>query len=302
MPRDPENKGLGISLRPPDDGGEDNAGRINADAREGSAESDATEVDDDEGGEPRGTARKEDRAVETPVLREEPASARPRAGEPEDDLTSDEPWDEEEEVEEDEQELVDYLGELTELGWYRAQTTFSAADDDRHLSDDDPLTRRLRHGTPIYHGRPTDPGDPGDDTPLVLSAEDVVGLGEAKKGGAQERCPTDWLATLGEARARLERTIRHLQRGTHRFHDPGLDEFFYMLMEPGPRNPESWCKEARLHVERWAKEGTDEEVWALIALREGWRPPDSAIERAVWRYVTGDDEVVELEPVKPFEF
>jgi hypothetical protein len=175
----------------------------------------------------------------------------------------------------------------------------SAADDDSHLSDDDPLARRLRHGTPIYHGRRAEAWEEGDDTPLVLSAEDVLGLGEAEKGVAPERCPTGWPATLGEARARLERTIRHLQRGTHRFHDPGLDEFFYMLMEPGPRDPESWCKEARLHVERWAKEGTDEEVWALIALREGWRPPDSAIERAVWRYVTGNDEGGESEDLPP---
>ena len=231
-------------------------------------------------------------------MREEPATALPRGGEPEDDLSGDEPWDEEE-GEEDEQELVNYLGELTELGWYRAQTTFAAEDTDRYLSDDDPLAWRLRHDTPIYHGRPTDLGAPGDDTPLVLSAEDVLGLGEAEKGGAQERCPADWLATLGEARARLERTIRHLQRGTHRFHDPGLDEFFDMLMASGPRNPESWCKEARLYVERWAKEGTDEEVWALIALREGWRPPDSAIERAVWQYVTGNDEGCESEDLPP---
>jgi hypothetical protein len=299
LTRDAETKGLAISLRPPDDDGEDNAGETNLDARGDSAESDATEGDEDEGGEARGTTRKEDRAVETPVLREEHANARPRAGEPEDDLSGDEPRDEDEGEEEDEQESVDYLGELTELAWYRAQTVFAVEDTDSYLSDDDPLVRRLRHGTPIYHGRLTDPGAPGDDTPLVLSAEDVLGLGGAEEGGAQERCPTDRLATPGEARARLERTIRQLQRGRHRFHDPGLDEFFYMLMEPGPRNPESWCKEGRLHVERWAKEGTDEEVWALIALREGWSPPDSAIERAVWQYVTGNDEGGESEDLPP---
>jgi hypothetical protein len=287
---------MGISLRLPD-GGEDDPEGPDVDMPEGSPAPGA--ADEDEGDESRGNAQEENRAVETPVLQEEPASARPRAEETEDNFVGDELWEEEEEVEEDERELVDYLGELTELGWYRAQTTFAATDDDRHLSDDDPLARRLRHDTPIYHGRPKEPGKPGDDTPLVLSAEDVLGLGEAKKGVTQERCPTGWPATLGEARARLERTIRHLQRGTHRFHDPGLDEFFYMLMEPGPRNPESWCKEARLHVERWAKEGTDEEVWALIALREGWRPPDSAIERAVWRYVTGNDEGGESEDLPP---
>jgi hypothetical protein len=33
-------------------------------------------------------------------------------------------------------------------------------------------------------------------------------------------------------------------------------------------------------------EETSEEIWALTALREGWRPPDKAIEEAVLRRLT----------------
>jgi hypothetical protein len=47
---------------------------------------------------------------------------------------------------------------------------------------------------------------------------------------------------------------------------------------------------------KWANEGTSEELWVLVALKEGWPPPDAAIERAVWRRVTGIDEEVDLEP------
>ena len=43
-----------------------------------------------------------------------------------------------------------------------------------------------------------------------------------------------------------------------------------------------------MHAELWRKEGTSEELWALVALTGRWRAPDSAIEQKVWaRVATG---------------
>jgi hypothetical protein len=45
---------------------------------------------------------------------------------------------------------------------------------------------------------------------------------------------------------------------------------------------------ASLHAELWDNEGTGEDVWALVALRDGWFVPDGAIEEAVlWRATSG---------------
>jgi hypothetical protein len=62
-----------------------------------------------------------------------------------------------------------------------------------------------------------------------------------------------------------------------------------------------------LHAELWRKEGTSEELWALVALTGRWRAPDSAIKQKVWARVstgciaTQDYEVVE-NPGPDYEF
>jgi hypothetical protein len=97
-----------------------------------------------------------------------------------------------------------------------------------------------------------------------------------------------WPATLEEMDAHLKRIIPLLQRGPLPFYDPGLDHW-YCYAQDAPRfsgDPEKLCKPAYLHVERWVNEETREEIWALTALREGWRPPDKAIEGAVLGRVT----------------
>jgi hypothetical protein len=60
-----------------------------------------------------------------------------------------------------------------------------------------------------------------------------------------------------------------------------------------PNDTEKVCSEAYLHAELWKNQETQEEVWALVALREGWRVPDEAIEDAVWRRVTNGPSTVE---------
>jgi hypothetical protein len=62
-----------------------------------------------------------------------------------------------------------------------------------------------------------------------------------------------------------------------------------------------------LHAELWRKEGTPEELWALVALTGRWRAPDSAIEQKVWaRVATGriatQDCVVVENPGPDYEF
>jgi hypothetical protein len=53
---------------------------------------------------------------------------------------------------------------------------------------------------------------------------------------------------------------------------------------------EKACKPAFLHVEHWRNEHTGEKIMAFVALQEGWRVPDEAIEKAVWRRVTADPD------------
>jgi hypothetical protein len=48
-----------------------------------------------------------------------------------------------------------------------------------------------------------------------------------------------------------------------------------------PRDMEKSCKEPACTPSSGSNEGTGEDVWALVALRDGWYVPDGAIEEAV---------------------
>jgi hypothetical protein len=105
--------------------------------------------------------------------------------------------------------------------------------------------------------------------------------------------------------ARLRRLVNLLQQGTRRFYDPSFDEWcFESRINASPDSPNRF-KEAYLHAELWRNEGTGEELWALVALREGWRVPEEAIEEAVWSRVaprpTTDKIVLEVSD-SAFEF
>jgi hypothetical protein len=257
LSRNPEDKGLGIYLRTPGDDGEDGSEGPDADAREKAMETGPIEENEDEEGESR----------------EEDA---------EDDSASDE-------LEDPEEEDVDHLGELTELGWYRAQISFIAEDSlEDYPLDEDPVVHRLRHAVPIYAGYCLDPrNDEFDDTPRTVTAEDVLNL-EAENKSEEELRSMGWPATPEEMATHLKRIIPLLQGGALPFYDPGLDAW-YCLDPDAPQfsgDPEKLCKPAYCHCELWVNEETSEEIWALTALREGWRPPDKAIEEAVLLRVT----------------
>ena len=79
----------------------------------------------------------------------------------------------------------------------------------------------------------------------------------------------------------LRRAISWLQDGERGFWDPGLDDW-YAYLGRYPDDPEKLCKDVYLHAELWSNEATGEQIWALVALKVGWRVPDEAIEEAVW--------------------
>jgi hypothetical protein len=276
VPREPEEAGLGISLRPLDEGGGD--GSKDSD---GATEEDfETDGEDDEGDLPRDTAWSSSPAIEGADSREEEATARSREEEAQDDFSDDG-------LDEEEDEEMDPLAELTERGWFRAQTSFPMGDGPAEdLPDDDPFVRRLRHSIPIYQG----PGfwKVGDDFPRVLTAEEVFDrwLPDDDEDGPSA---VDRPTTPDEARECLKRVVPLLQAKLRDFYDPGYFFFCEMAMVRASDDPNKWCREAYLHAELWRNQETGEELWVLIALRKGWRPPDKAIEEVVyWRVTTSE--------------
>lgn len=283
VPRDQEEAGLGISLHAPgDDGPED------PDAEEDPSEDRDTDEEGQEGGLSRGSARNGDRAIESPLSPDEDAIARSRDQDDGEDLMNGNP----------EEAEVDHIAELTELGWYRAQSTFSAEGvSENYSEDEDPVARVLRYEVGIYKGRDWWSGVYGNPTPYVLTAEHLFEMGP---GTEEDRLSGRWPATPEEMVERLEKVIPLLQAGEHRFWDPGYSDWCARELIDHPRDMEKACKEAYLHAERWKNQETGEELWALVALKEGWRVPDEAIEEAVWDWVTVDpdasDEVETEEP------
>jgi hypothetical protein len=85
---------------------------------------------------------------------------------------------------------------------------------------------------------------------------------------------------------RLRGAVSYLQAETRRFWDVGLSAWYAGMRISRPTDMEKVCKEASLHAELWTNEGTGEEVWALVALRDGWYVPEGAIEEAVFLRVT----------------
>jgi hypothetical protein len=289
LSRNPTNNALGITLRLAHENGEDSSEGPDADAREGSTSSGATGEDEEEERESRESAREEDRAVEDPVSSEEDAIALSRGEEDEDGITGRELWN----------PLVttDPLEELTELGWFRVQTDFVTEESsEEDLLGEDPVVRRLRHGIPIYQGwSPKNCHDYLDDTPWAVTAEDVYKL-EAKEKNEEELRSIGWPSTAEEMETHIKRVIPLLQRGPHHFFDPGLADWYDNSPDaPFVSDQEDLCKPAYLHAELWVNEETSEELWALTALKPGWRPPEKAIEGAVWLRVPdprGEDTVI----------
>jgi hypothetical protein len=100
-----------------------------------------------------------------------------------------------------------------------------------------------------------------------------------------------------------------LQSKSRQFWDVGFSDWYAAMQLDHPRDIEKVCKPAYLHAERWRNEHTSEELWALVALQEGWRVPEEAIEEAVWRRVTFGPRTAEEnesdappEEEGPFEF
>ncbi len=284
VPRDPGESVSGISLSPPDD--EDGA-----DADEGPEESEAEEEDpepvrntgEEENGEervPRGSARAGGRAVDGPLSPEKVPIARSR--EEEDGFVF---GDDEIEGDGTDEDDVDRIAGLTGLGWYRAQTVFTPeGDTEAGPPDGDPVARRLRHEVGIFKGRGGRSDAIGDPTPLAFTAEDLFEAGPPSgDGGAGDASP--WPATPEQMPGRLRRAVYLLQAGERKFWDPGLSDWYEQIWTT-PRDAEKVCRDANLHAELWVNDGTAEEIWTFVALREGWYVPDRAIEDAVWRRAT----------------
>jgi hypothetical protein len=199
-------------------------------------------------------------------------------------------------------EELDYPSELAKLGWVRAQTIFGTED----LAEDDPLhgdpvARALRHGIPIYRGHALDDRCEFDDNPWVVTAEDVLNL-EAEKKTAEELRTSGWPTTPEEMDARLKWVLPLLVAKPYPFYDPDRAEWYSGAMVKWPTDPEKLCNQALLHAERWVNQETSEALWTLVAFQKGRRPPDEAIERAVYYRVTGGGEAMDLEPPDRYDF
>ena len=201
-------------------------------------------------------------------------------------------------------EDVDYSGKLTKLGWHRTEhigAADSVSEDDP--LDRDPVARKLRHTVPIYYGRRAESWEFEVDTPWIGTTEDVFKLKDKKLLEEVETYSAGWPATPAEMDVRLRQVLSLLVAKPRPFYDPDRAEWWCSRDLNWPRDPEKMCKEALLHAERWEHEETSEVLWALIAFKKGRRPPDEAIEQAVWRRVTGNDEEEDLMPShKQFKF
>ncbi len=292
LSRDPENKGLGISLRTPGDGREDSTNEPDAVTKE---EDSSHPTDEDEEGEPRASARDEHRAVESAFSPDEDPTARSRGDEPEYSFAGDElhevTWPE------------DCLEELSALGWFCAETAFEAEDSSEgYFMDKDPVAYRLRHKVGIFQGYGWVPYAYDGPTVLVVATEDVLELRANHKEEEALRSAGGWPSTPQEMGARLGQVIPLLQAEPHPFLDLGLADWYSQAGVPFPRDPEKLCRPAYLHAEKWKREGSDEELWALVALREGWSPPDRAIEFAVWFRATNQSLTIESSDEDDFQF
>ena len=185
---------------------------------------------------------------------------------------------------------MDHRAELEGLGWYRARTAFAEGVvpvRDDPPEEEDPVARALRRAVGIYPGPRTDLRAYEHATPLAVTAEDVLGMVAegvaAGRSAARPGTPEEMADHL------LRRAIPYLQSGPNRFWDPLVSEWCDFHDFRDPKDPERACKEACLHAELWRREGTSEEVWALVALRGGRPVPTRAIERAVWWRVTDQE-------------
>ena len=264
VPRDPEEAGLGISLRPLGDDGGDGSEDPDPDTQENPAQDRDTDEEDEEGDKSREGSQDDDHAIEGAH---------------------------EEEADEDlvgprEKEVDDHLADLTKRGWFRAQTSFPVEDpSEAGLLDEDPVAYRLRHEIPIFHGRRAESWYYSSDIPLVVSAEEVLGTEAQHKIEKELRSAAVWPSTPEEMAAHLCRVIPLLQSRQYPFLDPGFIEWAEWE-DASWNDPEKECKEAYLHAELWRNQDTGEELWALVALRPGWSPPEREVERAVWLRVT----------------
>ncbi len=292
LSRNPENKGLGISLRGMGDC-EGSSDGPDAETKEDSAHH--TDEDEGEEGEARASARDEHRAVGSALSPDEDPTARSRGDDPEDGFAGDElrevTWPE------------DCLEELSALGWFRAETAFEVQESPEVcLLDKDPVAYRLRHEVGIFQGYGWVPYAYDGPTVLVVAAEDVLELRANDKEEEALRSTGGWPSTPQEMGARLERVMPILQAEPRPFLDLGLLDWYFWVKVPLPRDQEKLCRPAYLHAEKWKREGSDEELWALVALREGWSPPDRAIEFAVWFRATGQSLTIETSDEDDFQF
>lgn len=119
-----------------------------------------------------------------------------------------------------------------------------------------------------------------------------------KERAEEEQNSIEWPATPEQMAVCLERVIPLLQAKVHQFWDPGFSDWYAAMQLNHPRDIEKVCKSAYLHAERWCNEHTGEELWALVALQEGWQVPEEAIEEAVWRRVTHGPRAAEESEAK----
>jgi hypothetical protein len=150
--------------------------------------------------------------------------------------------------------------------------------------DEDPVTRRLRGVVGIYSSE-QNPYLRKDYemSPWVGTSKDVLALG-SREGDGQTPGTMGWPSTPQEMERHLRRIIPAMQREAQEFFDPGLDLWHEMMDIPFRKQSRGPYNDAYLHTEMWRKEGTCDELWILVALKEGWSPPDEEIEEAVWHY------------------
>jgi hypothetical protein len=199
------------------------------------------------------------------------------------------------------EEVVDYPGELGRLGWHRAEIFFGTEDTtEGYYLDGDPVAVMLRHQVGIYHRKISEFEHYPDASPLVVTAEDILEWA-GKNKTEEELRSAGWPATSEEMANHLRKLIPLLQAKPRMFWDPDFSEWYGGLAKDHPRDIEKVCKEARLHAELWKNE-VSEELWVLVAFQKGRRPSDEAIERAVYRHVTGAGETIELPPPDRYKF
>ena len=173
---------------------------------------------------------------------------------------------------------IDYSAELSNLGWYRAETIAVVKDALEEVGEYDRDAR--------YYA--ADDGSAAgfwaylDVDPLIADAKDMYDL-------------SDFESRL-HANLHVRCMVRLLGKDTYYFvfFPPEAKEWYEEMLRELPGDTDLLRQRTHLHLELWTEVGSPEEMWAVMVAKEGWPPPKEVIEEAVWFHATGRDDTTNL--------